>query len=148
MRKRLFKSGMTLIELVIVMGILGILFTAVYMFFVKGTEQFHFVRRQNQLSTTGRLALEVLSDEIIWAGYMPEGGWTEEEWHPVEAAEDDSFDFYSDRNDPKRSLSPSDHRNIYLDTAENVLHVTDDGSMDRIAGTDIVSVQFSYLDAN
>ena len=60
-----FEKGMSLVELTIVIGILGILFAAVYMFFVKGTEQFHFTRRQNQLATTGRIALEVLSDEQL-----------------------------------------------------------------------------------
>ncbi len=147
MKKRIFKSGMTLIELVVVIGILGILFTAIYMFFVKGTEQFHFTRRQNHLATTGRLALETLSDEIIWAGYMPYGGWTEEQWQPVEVASDNTFDFYADR-DGNSSLSATDYRNIYLDTSENILHITDDGSMDRIAGTEITAIQFNYLDGS
>jgi len=147
MKKRIFKTGMTLIELVVVIGILGILFTAVYMFFVKGTEQFHFTRRQNQLATTGRLALEMLSDEILWAGYMPYGGWTEDQWKPVEVATDGTFDFYADM-DGNKALSNSDHRNIYLDTSENILHITDDGTMDRIAGTDITAIQFNFVDSD
>ncbi len=146
MKKRIFKTGMTLIELVVVIGILGILFTAVYMFFVKGTEQFHFTRRQNQLATTGRLALEMLSDEMIWAGYMPRGGWTESEWHPVEVAAEGNFDFYSDR-DGNKFLSNSEYRNIYLDS-DYILRITDDGSMNRVAGTGIVSIQFNYLDGS
>lgn len=141
------RSGMTLIELIVVIGMMGVLFTAVYMFFVKGTEQFHFTRRQNQLATTGRLALEILSDEIVWAGYMPYGGWTEEQWQPVEVGTDAVFEFYADR-DGNSALTDNDHRNIYLDTTENVLHITDDGTMDRIAGTDITAIQFNYTDAN
>lgn len=139
------KSGMTLIELVVVMGILGILFAAVYMFFVKGTEQFHFTRRQNQLATSGKLILEILSDEILWAGYMPGGGWTEEEWRPVELASTGSFHFYADYEDDQ-SLEDSDHRKIFLD-AFGIVHVTDDDHMDRIAGTDVVDLQYNYLDA-
>ena len=135
---------MSLIELVIVIGILGILFAAVYMFFVKGTEQFHFTRRQNDLATTGRLALEVLSDEIIWAGYMPYGGWLETDWHPVEVAESYKFDFYADR-EAYRVLTDSDHRNIFLD-AFKVLRITDDSLMNRVAGAGITSIQFNYLD--
>lgn len=139
------KSGMTLIELVVVMGILGVLFTAVYMFFVKGTEQFHFTRRQNQLATSGKLILEVLSDEILWAGYMPEGGWTEEEWRPVELAATSSFHFYADFEEFE-VLEDSDHRKIFLD-AFGIVHITDDDSMDRIAGSEVYDLQFNYLDA-
>ncbi len=138
------KSGMTLIELVVVMGILGILFTAVYMFFVKGTEQFHFTRRQNQLATSGKLILEILSDEILWAGYMPAGGWTEEEWRPVELASTGSFHFYADY-DESESLDDSEHRKVFRD-AFGVVHITDDDHMDRIAGRDVIDLQFNYLD--
>ena len=136
MKKQNLKKGMTLIELVIVIGILGVLFTAVYMFFVKGTEQFHFARRQNHLATTGRLALEVLTDEIVWAGYMPYGGWTEEQWEPVEAATETIFDYYADR-DGNKALTDTDYRNIYLDTSENILHITDDGSMYRYCSNSV-----------
>ncbi len=135
---------MTLVELVVVMGMLGVLFTAVYMFFVKGTEQFHFTRRQNELSTTGRLALEILSDEIIWAGYMPRGGWTEDQWNPVELASVTSFHFYADYEGDS-ALDDSDHRKIFRD-ANSILHITDDDVMDRRIGTDITAIQFNYLD--
>ncbi len=138
---------MSLIELIIVIGILGILFTAVYMFFTKGTEQFHFTRTQNQLATTGRLALEAISDEVRWAGYMPTGGWTEEQWHPIEVATDTRFEFYADRNDtPYHQLTSDDYRNIFRNTADNILHITDDGTMDRVAGDAIVGLQFNYFD--
>lgn len=137
---------MTLIELVIVIGILGVVFAAVYMFFTKGTQQFQFSRMQNELATSGRLALEVISDEIIWAGYMPQGGWTEDQWHPVEVAADGSFNFYADFDEDKH-LAESDHRNIFLD-ASNVLRITDDGLMNRVAGTSIVSLQFNYLNSS
>ncbi|MCK5133153.1 MAG: prepilin-type N-terminal cleavage/methylation domain-containing protein [Candidatus Sabulitectum sp.] len=139
-----FRSGMTLIELVVVMGILGILFAAVYMFFVKGTEQFHFTRRQNQLATTGKLALEMISDEVLWAGYMPSGGWTEDQWHPVELASATSFHFYADFEADK-SLEDSDHRKVFRDPFD-VVHIQDGNTMDRIAGHDIVFIQFNYLD--
>lgn len=146
MNKAIRKRGMSLIELMIVIGILGVLFTAVYMFFTKGTEQFHFTRMQNDLATTGRLALEVMTDEIKWAGYMPQGGWTEEQWHPVEVATGSVFEFYSDKDDPHMVLSDSEHRNVFLGI-DNMIHITDDGAYDRVIGTDIVSLQFNYYDS-
>ena len=136
---------MSLIELMIVIGILGVLFAAVFLFFTKGTEQFHFARRQNELATSGRLALEIISDEIIWAGYMPQGGWTEDLWHPVETATNTTFQFYADV-EPYGILQDHDYRNIFLGTDE-MIHITDDGSMDHVAGFGIVDLQFNYLDA-
>ncbi|RKZ03729.1 hypothetical protein DRQ21_04990 [Candidatus Fermentibacteria bacterium] len=138
------RSGMTLIELMVVMGIMGVLFAAVYMFFVKGTEQFHFSRRQNQLATSGKLALESISDVILWAGYMPNGGWTEEEWKPVELATTGSFHFYADFEGDE-SLDGNDYKQIFRD-AYDVVHITDSTGMDRTAGTQIVDLQFNYLD--
>jgi prepilin-type N-terminal cleavage/methylation domain-containing protein len=138
------RSGMTLIELMVVMGIMGILFAAVYMFFVKGTEQFHFTRRQNQLASSGKLILESMSDVILWAGYMPNGGWTEEEWKPVELATTGSFHFYADF-DGDESLDSSDYRQIFRD-AYDVVHITDSTGTDRAVGTQVVGLQFNYLD--
>ncbi|MCD6587099.1 MAG: prepilin-type N-terminal cleavage/methylation domain-containing protein [Candidatus Fermentibacteraceae bacterium] len=138
------RSGMTLIELMVVMGIMGVLFAAVYMFFVKGTEQFHFSRRQNQLATSGKLTLESISDVVLWAGYMPNGGWTEEEWNPVELGTTGSFHFYADFEGDE-SLDGNDYRQIFRD-AYDVVHITDSTGMDRTAGTQIVDLQFNYLD--
>ncbi len=145
MNERMNKRGMSLVELMVVIGILGILFTAVYMFFTKGTEQFHFARRQNELSTSGRLALEALSDEIRWAGYMPIGGWTEDNWHPVQLGTETTFQFYADL-DGNGQLTDTDHRNIFRD-AYNAVRITDNGSMSRVAGTGIVALQFNYFDS-
>lgn len=141
------KKGMSLIELVIVMGILGVLFTAVYMFFTKGTEQFHFARRQNELATSGRLALEMIGNEVRWAGYMPEGGWTEDQWHPIEVGTETELEFYADMNPPYKQLSDDDHRNITRGI-DNIVRITDDGSMNRVAGTNITALQFNYFDTN
>jgi prepilin-type N-terminal cleavage/methylation domain-containing protein len=138
------RSGMTLIELMVVMGIMGVLFAAVYMFFVKGTEQFHFTRRQNQLSTDGKLTLEAISDVVLWAGYMPQGGWTEDEWNPVELGTTGSFHFYADFEEDKH-LDDNDHRKVFRD-AYNRIHITDDNVMDRIVGSDIVNLQFNFID--
>ncbi len=138
------RSGMTLIELMVVMGIMGVLFAAVYMFFVKGTEQFHFTRRQNQLASTGKLILESMSDVILWAGYMPNGGWTEDEWKPVELATTSSFHFYADFEGDE-SLNGNDHRQIFRD-AYDVVHITDSTGADRAIGTQVVDLQFNYMD--
>lgn len=145
MNERMNKRGMSLVELMVVIGILGILFTAVYMFFTKGTEQFHFARRQNELATSGRLALEALSDEIRWAGYMPIGGWTEDNWHPVQLGTETTFQFYADL-DGNGQLTDTDYRNIFRD-AYDAVRITDNGSMSRVAGTGIVALQFNYFDA-
>ena len=146
MKKRSNNSGMSLIELMIVIGILGVLFAAVYMFFVKGTEQFNFARRQNELATTGRLALEAITDEIRYAGYMPYGGWNEDQWHPVEVASDTQFEFYADL-DGNSILSDTDHRNIFGDTSLNVARITDDASLNRIVGDQIIEVSFNYFNS-
>ncbi|HOP26982.1 MAG TPA: immune inhibitor A [Candidatus Sabulitectum sp.] len=145
MKKQKNGRGMSLIELMIVIGILGILFTAVYMFFTKGTEQFHFARRQNQLATQGRLALEIISDEIRWAGYMPAGGWPQDQWHPIEVAEENQLQFYADF-DWSSNLTDEDHRNVFRGT-DDIVRITDDASYSIVAGTDITALQFNFFDA-
>ncbi|PIE52397.1 hypothetical protein CSA37_06295 [Candidatus Fermentibacteria bacterium] len=144
MSNRKNRKGMSLIELLIVVGVLGVIFAAVYLFFTKGTEQFHFARRQNELATSGRLALEILTDEIRWAGYMPRGGWSEDQWHPIEVGANTSLEFYADR-ETYRILEDSDHRNIFLG-ADGTIQITDDGSMLRRAGHNIVDIEFNYMD--
>lgn len=134
---------MSLVELAIVIGVLGIVFAAVFLFFSKGMQQFHFSRRQNELATAGRLALEQIADEIIWAGYLPSGGIPADEWHPIQSALAGSFTFYADfqRNG---QLDDSDYRNIFLG-ADNSVRITDNAAMARVVGYNIISLQFEYL---
>ncbi len=137
---------MSLVELTIVIGVLGIIFAAVFLFFTKGIQQFHFNRRQNELAIAGRLALEQISDEVIWAGYLPVPGIPGDEWHPIQSAMQESFTFYADfgRNGV---LDDSDYRNIFLGD-DNVIRITDNASMSRNVGYNITELRFEYLNAN
>jgi|GEM_PF-5725182 len=137
--------GMSLVELMIVVGVLGVIFAAVFFFFTKGMEQFHFSRRQNELSTAGRLALEQITDEIIWAGYLPHGGIDGDLWHPVHETDPGSFTFYADYHAPWGQLDDDEYRTIFLG-ADNTALITDKASMQRRAGYNITSVQFVYMD--
>lgn len=139
------RRGMSLIELTIVIGVLGIIFAAVFLFFTKGMEQFHFSRRQNELATAGRLALEQISEEIIWAGYLVSSEIPADEWHPIQATDPSSFTFYADF-DRSRQLEDSDWRHIFLGIDNNVL-ITDNASMSRRVGFNIKSIQFEYLNS-
>lgn len=141
-----FHKGMSLVELMIVVGVLGVIFAAVFFFFTKGMEQFHFSRRQNELATAGRLALEQITDEVIWAGYLPYGGIDGDLWHPVHETETGSFTFYADYHAPWGQVEDNEYRSIFLG-ADNTVHITDKASMVRRAGFNVSSVQFHYLDA-
>jgi hypothetical protein len=135
---------MSLVELAIVIGILGVIFAAVFLFFTKGMQQFHFSRRQNELATAGRLALEQIADEVIWAGYLPHGGIDGDLWHPVENTDPGSFSFYADYEAPWGQVEDSEHRNVLLG-ADGFVYITDNGSMQRRLGHNIISLQFEYL---
>jgi len=139
------RRGMSLVELMIVVGVLGVIFAAVFFFFTKGMEQFHFSRRQNELSTAGRLALEQITDEIIWAGYLPHGGIDGDLWHPVHETDPGSFTFYADYHAPWGQVDDDEYRRIFLG-AENTVLITDKAVMQRRAGYNITSVQFVYMD--
>ena len=76
------RKGMSLVEIMIVVVVLGVILGAVVMLLTKGTEEFHFSRRQNELDIAGREALDAMTQSIIWAGYMPQGGWDDDEWAP------------------------------------------------------------------
>ncbi len=139
------RRGMSLIELTIVIGVLGVIFAAVFLFFTKGMEQFHFSRRQNEMATAGRLALEQISDEVIWAGYLVSSDIPADEWHPIQTTEPSSFTFYADF-DRSRQLEMSDFRNIFLGV-DNSVRITDNESMSRRVGYNISSIQFEYLNS-
>jgi hypothetical protein len=136
---------MSLVELMIVVGVLGVIFAAVFFFFTKGMQQFHFSRRQNELSTAGRLALEQITDEIIWAGYLPYGGIDGDLWHPVHETDPGSFTFYADYHEPWGQLDDDEYRRIFL-AVDNTVLITDKAVMQRRAGYNISSVQFVYMD--
>jgi hypothetical protein len=138
---------MSLVELMIVVGVLGVIFAAVFFFFTKGMQQFHFSRRQNELSTAGRLALEQITDEIIWAGYLPHGGIDGDLWHPVHETDPSSFTFYADYHAPWGQVDDDEYRRIFL-AVDNTVLITDKASMQRRAGYNISSIQFVYMDQN
>lgn len=145
-RKATGRKGMSLVELMIVVGVLGVIFAAVFFFFTRGIQQFHFSRRQNELATAGRLALEQITDEVIWAGYLPYGGIPADQWHPIQDASLNTFTFYADF-EPFQQLDDTDYRNIFLGS-DNTVHITDNASMMRRAGYNITSIEFHYLNQN
>ncbi|GEM_PF-6809510 len=136
--------GMTLVEIMIVVTVLLVVFAAIFLFFTRGTDEFEFARRQNELATIGRLALEDLTDIIIYAGYMPVPAWDNDEWHPIVKAEDTELEFYADY-DGNKDLDPTDYRNITV-TPDGNFRVTDHDKMDKLIGSNITMVNFDYLD--
>ncbi|MCK5063831.1 MAG: hypothetical protein KAQ97_01040, partial [Candidatus Fermentibacteraceae bacterium] len=144
MKKRIdLRKGMSLVEITIVLVVLLVIFGAVFLFFTKGTEHFEFSRRQNELITIGRLALEEVTDEIIYAGYMPDGGWDSDEWHPVVTADSTEFEFYADWEGTQTLLN-TDYRLVTV-SGERFCIADRAGDVDSI-GSNITSFDFGYLD--
>jgi len=134
---------MSLVEITVVLVVLLVIFGAVFLFFSRGTEHFEFSRRQNELITIGRFAIEEITDEIIYAGYMPTGGWDNDDWHPVVIADDDQFEFYADW-DGTQDLLDTDYRLVAL-SAERFMIADHTGDV-RLIGSNITSLDFGYLD--
>lgn len=141
------KSAFSLVEILIVVVVLLVVLSAVMLFLLRGTESFHFARMQNELSTAGRLALAEMQNAIIWAGYMPQGGWDEDNWHPLVVAETDNIEFYADW-EPWKTLDSTDYRiierlddgNIQIRDREDYVKLTGDKY--------ITNLKFTYLDEN
>ena len=138
-----FIRGMTLVEIMIVLTVLLVVFGAVFLFFTRGSEEFDFSRKQNELITIGRLALEEVTDIILYAGYMPGSQWGNDEWHPVVLADSTEFEFYADY-DGDGALEDHDYRNITI--SDERFLVTDQGDYSRNIGSNIDSLDFGYLD--
>ncbi len=138
---------MTLVEIMVVIVLLGVVLGAVLLLLSRGTSEYHFARRQNELDIAGRLALDAMTDAMIWAGYMPEGGWDDDEWHPVVIADTSQFVFYADF-EPYRSLDTTDYRSITLLPEGNIRIANGDLSWSRTAGESITDLDFEYLDAS
>lgn len=138
-----FLRGMTLVEIMIVLTVLLVVFGAVFLFFTRGSEEFDFSRRQNELITIGRLALEEVTDIILYAGYMPRSGWDNDEWHPVVVADSTQFEFYADF-DANMLLEATDYRMVEIGNSQFV--VTDRDDYIRRIGSNIHGIEFDYLD--
>ncbi len=120
-----------------------VIFGAVFLFFTKSTENFEFSRQQNELITIGRQTLEEVTDVLIYAGYMPNGGWDNDGWHPVVLADSIEFEFYADF-DGNEVLDDTDYRNI--EVIDQRFVITDNGGYVRRIGSNISSLDFNYLD--
>lgn len=136
-------KGMSLVEVSIVLVVLLVIFGAVFLFFTSGTEQVEFSRRQQQMMTDGRMALDRVTNEIIWAGYMPRGGWSNEDWHPVVSGLDGQTEFYADY-EGNLLLENTDYRLISLE--DEMFRVEDRMGNVYFAGNSIVTLSFEYLD--
>lgn len=137
------KRGMSLVEVTIVIVILGVIMAGVFMLFLSGTEHFNFARRQNELDTTGRLALDRITNEIIWAGFMPRGGWDNDSWHPIQVATADSLVFYADY-EGNTTLDPDDWRHIMR--VNQRIRIHDGGTKTTDIGEFVTSYSYQYLD--
>ncbi|MCK4504629.1 MAG: hypothetical protein KAW14_03360, partial [Candidatus Aegiribacteria sp.] len=138
------RKGMSLVEITIVLVVLLVVFGAVFLFFTRGTEHFEFSRRQNELTTIGRMALEEVTDEIIYAGYMPKGGWDNDEWHPVVIANNNQFEFYADWEGTVKPILNTDYRLIVI--SDERFRITDRAGDVNLIGSNITSLDFGYLD--
>lgn len=137
------RLGMSLVEITIVIVILSVISAAIFLTLVSGTEHFNFARRQNELDTEGRLALDRITNEVIWAGYMPQGGWSNDEWHPIVLAEAGRLGFYADFV-PYGALDPTDYRNMTL--VGNTILIADSSGITEEVGGNITNLTFQYLD--
>ena len=140
------RKGMSLVEVLIVVLILGVVLAGIFTFFVTGSEHFHFARRQNELDMAGRMALDRITNSVIWAGYMPHGGWQDDQWHPIQTAKADTIRFYADRYPEFEVLSNKEYINIFLGT-DGMINITNDSGQVWTTGNDIIDLEFSYLDA-
>jgi|GEM_PF-655598 len=140
-------KGMSLVEVMIVILILGVVLAGIFLFFVSGTEHFHFARRQNELDISGRMALNRIVNEVIWAGYMPHGGWEDDQWHPIQTATADTLKFYADRYEAFRSLQDREYIAVFRGSDGRV-HIENDSGQVWTEGHDITNIEFSYLDAD
>jgi len=143
--KKLVSSrlGMSLVEVTIVILVLGVIAAAIFLTFVSGTEHFNFARRQNELDTEGRLILDRLTSEIIWAGYMPRGGWSNDEWHPVVLGENHKFEYYADF-EPWGTLNQTDYKTVYL-VGSSVM-ISDSAGTTETLGQHVTGMDLEYLD--
>ncbi len=135
--------GMSLVELTIVIVVLGVIMAGVFMLFISGTEHFNFARRQNELDITGRLIIDRVTNEVIWAGFMPQGGWDNDEWHPVVKSTPDSLVFFADL-DATRFLDPTDYR--FITTVNQRVRISDGGSRTQDIGENVTGFDLEYLD--
>ncbi|MBN1434540.1 prepilin-type N-terminal cleavage/methylation domain-containing protein [Candidatus Fermentibacterales bacterium] len=139
------REGMTLVELIVVIMILGVVLAGIYLIFLRTTEHYHFGRRQSELDISGRHTLERVTDELIWAGYMPYGGWDDDEWHPITIASQDEVQFYADFR-PFGSLQPEDTVSISLNTLDKRVQFQDAAGSTWFEGFNIDLLAFNYLD--
>ncbi len=138
------KPAFSLIELLIVVVVLLVVLGAVMLFLLRGTESFHFASMQNQLTTAGRLTLSEMKNSIIWAGYMPQGGWDEDDWHPIVAVGEDSLEFYADW-EPMKSLDSTDYRMIEL-LDDGYVEIRDREDYVKLTGDGYIThLEFTYL---
>jgi len=136
---------MTLVEIIIVVVILGVVLGAVLLLLTRGTDEYYYSRMQNEMDIAGRQALDAMADAMIWAGYMPEGGWDDEDWHPVVAAEPAVFEFYADW-EPFQSLDSTDFREISLLPSGYIAICDGTGDTLSLSGESITDLQLTYLD--
>lgn len=137
------RLGMNLVEVTIVLVVLGVVMAGVFMMITSSTEHFHFARRQNEIDTDGRMILERMTSEIIWAGYMPAGGWDNDNWHPMVQGQNQTVEFYADY-DRNTVLDNTDYRAITL-VGENI-RLTDRGGVVQFYGDNVTSLTYNYLD--
>ena len=94
--KKKDRNGFTLLEVIIFAGIFGIVVTAVYMMYA--TSHTTFTRGENkvELQQSARVALGLVANEMMMAGYDPSDALTTLATSPIVTADADTVTFIAD----------------------------------------------------
>ncbi len=135
-------SGYTLVEMAIVVAVLGVVLTAVYLFFFTQEDTARSLADVNRSALDGRMALDEVEGFLRNAGLVTAdpGG----EWHPVIEAGPSSVTFVSDVETPGM-LGPEDTLTLTRDE-EGMLEVTDASGDMVYDGSIPGSMTLSYYD--
>jgi len=136
------RRGYTLAELAIVVGVLGVVLAAVYLFFFTHGDAARLSGEQNRTALEYRVAMDEVEGFIRNAGLHDPG--TPGEWHPVLAASADGMTYIADIARPG-SLGPEDTLTLARDEEQRLL-VTDAMGETVYQGSVAADIDLAYLD--
>jgi len=134
--------GFTLVELAIVVGVLGVVLAAVYLFFFTHGDAARLSSEENRSALESRIAMDEME------GFLRNMGLhdlrTTGEWHPVLEAAGDRLVYVADISEPG-SLGPEDTLTLARDDQERLL-VTDASGEVVYRGSVRAGMDLAYLD--